>query len=278
MTQLYALPGQSVASPWYFAMATSSIVEGTTTLPPADRIYAAFNNPPTRQGWIDVETGNALGFFPHGTVLQVRASGGFQNAVLWVVAVDAQGYRQVYKGNWVNGAVTQWNLASGTGNQAIGDAADLFVNPYNSNYAFVADAQASTIKWTSDGGAHWNALPVLTNIATNNGQFRFGGYDTFFDNTCALSGMSFSRVNPNIAVAALYPGGVAYTQNYGQTWAALPGVTSGPTPAPANNLPGYPMSVWYDDNAQNGIPAIYVSMHWNRTVRVDGNFGLLPAN
>jgi len=57
----------------------------------------------------------------------------------------------------------------------------------------------------------------------------------------------------------------------------LPGVSLGPTPAPKGNLPGYPISVWYDDNAQNGIPAIYVSIHWNRTVRVDGNFSYLPA-
>ena len=43
----------------------------------------------------------------------------------------------------------------------------------------------------------------------------------------------------------------AYTRDYGQHWAVLTGVTSGPTPAPAGNLPGYPISVWYDDNPAN---------------------------
>jgi hypothetical protein len=57
----------------------------------------------------------------------------------------------------------------------------------------------------------------------------------------------------------------------------LPGVPLGPTPAPPGNLAGYPISAWYDDNPQGDAPSIYVSMHGNRTVRVDGPFDQLPA-
>jgi hypothetical protein len=278
IASVVSTPSQDqVSAPLYLAM---------QSLPnQPDRIVTASVNPPTSSTWIPIEAGNAAGFFPNGSLLQVAGSGGTVNPVLWVLALNAQSNGQIYRGNLVNGQVMQWNLASGTGGQAIGSGAFLFPNPYNSNYAFVNDLQDQTIKWTSDGGAHWNTVPVLTKMATNNGDYRFGceistQTDAFFHYACALAGMSFSRQNPYIAVAALYTGGVAYTRDYGQTWAVLQGVTTALPAGPdaAQNLPGYPISIWYDDNSVVGTPAIYVAMHGGRTVRIDGDFAAFPAN
>jgi hypothetical protein len=91
--------------------------------------------------------------------------------------------------------------------------------------------------------------------------------------------MSFNRNHPNIAVAALFPGGVAYSNDYGTTWRQLPAVTNDPasTPATQQNLRGLPMSVWYDDNPVTGRPSIYIALHNQRLIRVDGDFDALPV-
>ena len=75
--------------------------------------------------------------------------------------------------------------------------------------------------------------------------------------------MSFSRDHPNVVVAALFPGGAAYSNDNGLTWRPLPGATSDPpgTPAAQQNLRGLPVSVWYDDNPVTGTASIYVALH-----------------
>ena len=279
-TQIMALPNQSVTTPLYFA------VVSPPNMP--DQIVKATANPPSSTSWTPADTGSAVGYFANGSIMQLRSSYyhrlftplGEVRVVpqLWILAANAQGNGQVYQGNVVNGKVAQWYQASGTGTQTIGNAADLFVNPYNSNYAWVTDLEAKTIQWTTDGGVHWNPVASLTNIATNGGEFRFECDSPFFDYACPLSGMSFSRLNPGIVVAVLYPGGVAYSNTSGNSWAPLPGVTAALPHAAGvgQNLPGYPISVWFDDNPVFGTPAIYVSLHWNRTIRIDGDFNALP--
>jgi hypothetical protein len=268
LTQVMALKTEQVSAPIYFAVETPP--QSST-----DLIVKSSTNPPSTPGW--VSAGAAANFFAAGTIMQLRSSGGINlnNTVLWVLTSAGQ----VYRGTFVAGQLSNWVLASGSGTTGIGKAGDLFVNPYNSNYAWVTDLQASQIMGTTNGGGIWNPLPVLTNIATNDNEFRLGCHDTFFDNTCALSSMSFSRQNPNIAVAALYPAGVAYSKDFGQHWAGLAGVTSDlpQIPVAQQRLRGYPISVWYDDNALFNSPSIYVALHWNRTIRVDGNFSALPA-
>ena len=267
--QAMALSSETASAATYFALQRPSIAP--------DGIVTATISGSAAPTWTAVETGNAKGLFGDD-VLQLKASGGITNPILWVVT----GHGKVFQGSVVNGQVAQWVSVSGGGSTGIGEARALFVNPYNFRYAWVLDRKdpstnAPSIKATSDGGGSWTTADTLKNIATNVGEFRFGGSDNLFDWTCSLAWMSFSRQHPNIAVAALFPGGVAYSNSSGQTWAVLPDVTSGPTPAPANNLRGYPIAVWYDDNPLFGKPSIYVSLHSNRTLRVDGDFDALPA-
>jgi hypothetical protein len=291
LTQLLAVAGETVTSPVYYAVVGGCTPGPNNTCPVLpDRIVSA-TGVPSAQAWKPVDGGP---FFPAGSVLQIRASGGINNTLLWVLALASSGNGQVYQGRVVGGQVSKWNLVSGSGQTAIGNAADLFVDTYDSCNpnvlvyvcrAWVTDVKDSTIKMTTDGGNTWNASAAMATIATANGRYRFDCHHQnnanwfIFDYGCALSGMSFSRTDSNIGVAALYPGGVAYTNDGGQNWRELKGITTYlPTgSSSAQNLPGYPISVWYDENRAAGKPAIYVAFHWNRIVRVDGNFAVLPA-
>jgi hypothetical protein len=96
-----ALSGESNLSPLYFAIAGS----------PAHPNWIISNNanPPTSQTWETAEAGSAVGFFPHGTVAQLRATGGLRNPVLWLLTTAGK----VYKGAVTDGKVSQWEQVSG---------------------------------------------------------------------------------------------------------------------------------------------------------------------
>jgi hypothetical protein len=134
---------------------------------------------------------------------------------------------------------------------------------------------------TTTRGAPWTPVPALKAIATNKGEYRFDcGWTSdveFFDWTCSLGWMDFNRNHPNIVVAALFPGGIAYSNDSGVTWKPLTGATSGSpqTPPAQQNLRGLPVSVWYDDNPITGTPSTYVGLNGRGIIRVDGDFNAL---
>jgi len=96
--------------------------------------------------------------------------------------------------------------------------------------------------------------------------------------SCSLAWMSFSQNSHSTVVAALYPGGVVYSNDNGQSWAL---VYSGlPNPAqpqvPQPDMVTLPISVWYDDGVASGRRSIYVGLHGHGVIRIDGNFDALP--
>jgi hypothetical protein len=270
LTQVMALDGEGGLAPLYFA------IQGRGDMTQPDSVIMSSVNPPTGQGWVPVETGQAVGFFPHFAVAEIRSTGGLRNPVLWILTTSGA----VYKGAVTGGKVSEWTQVHG-----IGKGGSVFVNPYDASRAWVMDLADQTIKSTPDGGQSWTPMPAMKAIATNNGEYRFdcgwssdaGGYD-FFAWTCSLGWMAFNRNHPNIVVAALFPGGVGYSNDGGKTWRPLPGATSDPPEIlpVRQNLRGLPVSVWYDDNPVTGTPSIYVALHGKGMIRVDGNFNALP--
>jgi len=275
LTQVKALKGESLVTPQYFAIEGQAIPNNQP-----DAIVMSTANPPTPTSWI--EPGNAQNRFPHGTIVSLTSSGGVRNPLLWVVTTDGK----IHKGQFDirTGHLSQWSPASDSNLGNNGNGEILFVNPYdpNSNYAWITDVANQAIFRTINGGKSWQSDPVLTAISTNYGEFRFGSCvgGAVQWTPCALVMMSFSRRDPGIAVATLYPGGVAYTQDYGEHWAVLDGVAksgNGTVPPAQQDLPSFTYGAWYDDNQVTGTPVIYVSRVWNGIVRLEGNFGLLPS-
>jgi hypothetical protein len=273
MTQVMALKSESPFAPLYFAVES----------PPnqtADVIVTSTLNPPNGSSWVGAEAASAAGFFDsttHGRVARIQSTGGIGNPVLWVGTTLGQ----LYKGAVTGGKVSAWQSVSGAATTAVGNAGAFFVNPYNANYAWTVDLGDSKIKATTTGGMSWNPAPALLNIATNNGEFRVGcctQFEHMFSWTCSLAWMSFDPNEPNVVVAALYPGGVAYSNNNGQSWALVAGESLDSTKAPAaqRNLLALPISVWYDDGADSLRRAIYVGLHGRGLMRIDGDFDALP--
>src|SRR5664279_1961088 len=276
LTQVTALKNDPVASagPMYFAAwspPNQPDFIGTLSINPANPPNSA--SPPSAIYWAPISLGipNAFFFDPsqHGRVAQLQSTGGLVNPVVWVVTTTGK----LFKASVNNGQVSAWEAVSGSGNTSVANASTLFVNPYLPNYAWVIDLSDSEIKATTDGGTTWTAQSALKNLATNNGEFRFGcstAFERMFSWTCSLSGMSFSANQPNVIVASLYPGGVAYSSDYGKTWVLLYGETLDDTTFLApHHLLGLPIGVWYDDGVVSGQPAIYVALHGRGLIRLD---------
>ena len=236
--------------------------------------------------WSDVSL-----FFGPGQVGGIATSGGVTTPIVYVVTANdgAAAYQagakvqagQVWKGTLSNGKVadSDWTLASTGLNQARG----LFVNPYNANELYVTDIGDGKIKTSIDGGQHWLPQSVLTDIASNHGEFVFGCDTVPFGDTCSLSGMAFDRKTPGVRVAAMYPGGLAFSRDGGVHWMELDVTNNVPRPCwlgPCSlvwDLIEYPMSVFYDSNPINtrGDTSIYVALVGKSVKRVDGPFATL---
>jgi hypothetical protein len=231
-----------------------------------------------------------------------------------------QVWRGSVKGGAATGTIAGWNPASGrfslvctssggkgkgsgtpsggspittcqTVDQTLHQAANLFVNAYNANVLYATDvsSQPASIKSSFDGGKTWNTEQVLSQVATNYGEFAFRcgipdfstGDVNFAANQCALSDMFFNVHDPKIMVAALYPGGVAFTRDGGGTWIPL---YAGNQPIlddlPGSSHPGgLPSSVFYDDHdsKKTGRASLYVALANRGIVRIDGPFPTLSA-
>lgn len=268
LTRVMALSGESGLAPLYFA------IQGASNSTGPDSIIASSTNPPKGTTWVPAETGAAVGIFPHKTIAEIRSTGGLRNPILWLLTTSGK----IYKGAVTAGKVSAWTQVSG-----IGKGGSLFVNPYNSNYVWVMDLANSKIMSSSNAGQTWTEVAALEHIATNNGEYRFDcGWSSgspFFGWTCSLGWMAFTQAQPNIIVAALYPGGVAYSNDNGKTWKQVANATSDSPQIPAaqQNLRRLPISAWYDPNPVTGTPSIYVAIHGKGMIRVDGDFDTLPT-
>lgn len=286
LTQVMALKNETPAGPRYFAALSPP---GTS-----DVFVTSSANPPSTSNWGPGEAASAVGFFSqntHGRVARIQSTGGTTNPVIWAESTTGKLYSGAVAA--ASGTVVSWLNASGTPPkprkrplpeyppQYVDNAASFFVNPYNPKLAWVLDLTSQTIMATTDGGKTWNPDPKLTKVATNSAEFRVGcstGFERMFSWSCSLAWMSFSRNSPNIVVAALYPGGVVYSNDNGQTWAlvysGIPNASQSQAVQPAMDT--LPISVWYDDGVASGHASIYVGLHGNGIIRIDGDFDALP--
>ena len=283
MSQVMAQSGE--IAPLYFAAESPP---GAT----ADVIVSSAVNPPTSLNWVSAEAPAVKGFFDqttNGREARIQSTGGIISPVIWVESGSPAGKGKLYTGAVAasSGKVSSWLNASGTppppGNppQYVDNAASFFVNPYNPNFAWALDLTTQTIMATSDGGKTWNSDLKLTNTATNHGVFRVGcstGFELMFAWSCSLAWMSFSQNSHSTVVAALYPGGVVYSNDNGQSWALVySGIPNAAQPqVPQPDMVTLPISVWYDDGVASGRRSIYVGLHGHGVIRIDGDFDALP--
>jgi hypothetical protein len=214
---------------------------------------------------------------------------------------DANGHSfvggHVYRGTLqVSELGTNFNMAlhdvsGGNQNPHLEFAADLFVNPYDTNNVYVFDrgagpAPSPNIKISFDAGQTWQASGQLTDIATQFGTFNMDcnvGVGLTVDplaNGCTLRNMYFDP-DPDTQVAVLQPGGVALSHDRGRHWADLDVTHSGVglqdigDPQPLQIVTG----AFYDDNVnpRTHHPSLYLGLGGAGVHRIDGPLDTLGA-
>jgi len=224
------------------------------------RNVAATNQTVAQSSWTDI----SQGFFGPGQVAGIYPSGGHTNLTVYALTSSnsiinyppGRGPGQLWKGQSTNQApISSWTLAMGTApNNNLIQAYNIFVNPFDPNELYAVDLGDKTIKTSRDGGQSWDAIAKLKDIATNNGEFDFACASSsgapssayrdkdIFGNQCPLTDMYFSREAPDIRVATLYPGGVAFSNDGGLTWTSLDINSADPSMQPIE----LPHSAFYD--------------------------------
>jgi hypothetical protein len=221
----------------------------------------------------------------------VATSGGITNTTVYVLTetdihpcggLASSGSGKLFRGfaGQPGGQVAAWLSANGGlgSPTSIFCAKDLFVNPYSPGEVYVTDSDGH-IKTTFDGGITWQIESVLDETATNFNEFRFAENDgsdkSIFGHADALNHVAFSREDPNIRVAALYPGGLAFSRDSGQHWMPL-NVTNH---LPTIDLRELVQSVWWDHqpNPSTGQGSIYMGLRGRSIQRVDGPFSTLQS-
>lgn len=251
----------------------------------------------TQPVWRDVSPGAHFGPCQIGGV---AVSGGITNPTIYVITAADGIYPagpvhagQVWKGQVINvgivgvvRAVATWSPLSSGLIKGVG----LFANPYSLDELYVTDIGSSppSIKAYSAVDRSWHPQSVLTDIATNHGEFRVDclnlGRGIIFGGTCSLSGMAFPRLSPDIRVAAMYPGGLAFSRDGGANWIGLDVTNNLPRQCPllgpctlSWDLIEYPISVFYDDPPQTNVRTIFMALNGNSVKRVDGPFATLQS-
>jgi hypothetical protein len=279
LSQVLSLPSESSVLPIFVAV-QSPRVGGPAT---DDTLLEAFviSSAPT---WIDLAPGHHFG--PQQIAI-TETSGGVSNPIYYVMTANDVKYDpssliqagQIYRANTTAGAITSWNLIS----KGIVRAFDFFVDPYDPRYLYATDLGDGTIKSSSDGGNTWNVERTLMDIATNYGEYRFdcgqfagGNFARFFNPGCPIAWVEFNRDHPEIRVAILYPGGVAFSRDYGNHWMPLDSTNADPS---FGELLQLPVGAFYDaqPNPTTGAPSIYVALEGNGDKRIDGPFPTLVS-
>jgi hypothetical protein len=238
--------------------------------------------------------------------MKVQAAGGHQNLTVYVLMNTADstsdppvsyppGYEpgKIYKGRVDSrqpgsGLILTWFPASGSSTNPLGQADDFFVNPYDPNELYAVDVQHQRIMHSVDGGGNWLMEPTLKDIATNHGEYRIGCNGSRgglhapspFSNSCSLSSMFFDPFAPNIRVAAMLYGGIAFSRDKGKDWMALD-VTDN-NHFLSNNLTEPVVSVIYDGETQlpdvtYSANVIYAGLMGKSLKRVEGPFQILES-
>jgi len=233
---------------------------------------------------------------------------------------------QVWKGTSRNGKpITQWLPASGGGlipcgsgfrflsrrgcvGGSLNRAYNLVVNPYDPNELYATDLgdpdpSVHTIKVSHDGGNSWDSVPQLKDVATNYGEFDFdcgalGANGTYyqdkeiFGDECPLMQIVFVRGHPELRFAVLYPGGLAFSRDGGNSWMPLNVTNAQPgagQPIGLLNIipvqPGdlqpveLPHSAFYDPqpNTSTGDTSLFVALEGKGVKRVDAPFATLTT-
>ena len=245
-------------------------------------------------GWTDISPGQHFG---PGQVGAVAASNGHQATVYYVLASPndcAAGLSppcgdysrppiffqpgKVYKTEATNAlSGPLWRQAS----NGLSKAYNLYADPYDARFVYVTDLGAQAIKSSSDGGKSWQIETDLTDIATNYGEFRFdcgapakmdgGGRTSVFAYGCGLQSMVFDQSHPEIRVAALWPGGVAFSRDAGKHWLPLDVTNSSYL---STELYQSVFSLFYDPqpNPTTKAASIYLALSGGSIKRVDGPF------
>jgi hypothetical protein len=257
------------------------------------RNQRAANESTGKTAWSNISL--AAQFGP-GHVDGVYPSGGHANTTVYVrtsndatVSYSLTNFHagEVWKSQFPFAA---WQLVMGSGTTRLNQAFNLFVNPEDPNELYATDLGSFgptqfAIKVSRDGGQTWRAIPQLKDIATNFGEFDFDcgnfphGRRTYRDkdilgNQCPLQQIVFVRGHPEIRIAVLYPGGLAFSRNKGLNWIALNATHALPAEQPIE----LPDTAFYDPWPNpNGNSSIFVALQGKGLKRLDGPFSTLEA-
>ncbi len=197
-------------------------------------------NPPSPGAWGDVSPAD---HFLACNIGRIQAGGGHANGSLNIYVLTGlknsstnppvsysagRGPGQIYRGV-LNGVVPSWTAASGSSTKPLGVADNFYVNPYDPTELYAVSVANNAIEVSRDSGATWSKEAVLTDMATNHGEYRIGCHGSRgggsasspFTNGCSLSDMAFDVFAPKIRVAALWYGGIAFSRDGGHHWMAL---------------------------------------------------------
>ena len=255
---------------------------------------AALGQPQAQSSWFDI---SPEAHFGPGQIAGIYPSGG-HNTMVYVLTSNASGVNysgssyapgHVYKAysQIIGEAIGSWQPASGSGANSLVRAYNIFVNPYNANEVWAIDlgSNPSAIKVSRDGGGTWAAVPQLKDIATNYGEFDFtcgafangpGNYNDkeIFGNECSMTEMLFPVNQPQVRFAILYPGGIAFSGDGGNTWLPLNATNAGAGSQPIE----MPQSAFYDPTVNGaGNSSLYVALEGKGIKRLDAAFATLGS-
>ena len=250
-----------------------------------------------QSSWVDI---SPQAHFGPGQVSGIYPSGGHNPTVYVLTSTNVPGVSyggtlyqagQVYKAQLplIGQAITSWQPASGNGANSLSQAYNLFVNPYDPTELWVIDlgSTPSAIKVSRDGGQSWATVQQLKDIATNHGEFDFtcGAYPfangpsnyndkEIFGNECSMTQMVFPAGQPQMRFAVLYPGGIAFSSNAGNSWIPL-----NATNAQASQQPiELPQAAFYDPTVSAaGNSSLYVALEGKGVKRIDAPFATMTS-
>jgi len=219
--------------------------------------------------WTDLSPGLS---FPANTIQALAASGGHRSLVVYLVKTDGTILKGKVESSGLVPATSWQNISAG-----IGRAMNISADPYHQDVLYVTDSAAQEIlssRVGPDGQVRWTPEPELKRIATNNGEFAFG----CGDKSCPLQQVLFSDKAPEMRVAILFPGGVAFSRDSGRHWIPITDQLSGfgqlTNVRQLSDLIAHPYSGFFDADADllRGHSSLYLALRGRGIVRLDGPF------